>query len=218
MFNRQWGVIGEVPYWNRYFKTTDDNGDLVAFTKNAIGDIRIKGIYSGFSSDMSTGLTFGLKLPTGPYTDPNFDRDTSIGSGSTDILLGAYHYDALTADGHWVWFANGQLDQPVLIAANYRPGAEVDVVFGGYYNDWRIGGLKFAPLAQVVGSNRWRDTGLAADFNDSGYRRLILAPGFNLETARWRVFADVGFPVWQYFNGNQLVATELYKLSVSYVF
>ena len=90
MFNRSWGIWGEVPYTNRFFKTADDDGEVSGFTHSAIGDIRLRGIYSGFSPTMSSGITFGLRLPTGDYTYPNFDSDTQIGSGSTDLLLGGY--------------------------------------------------------------------------------------------------------------------------------
>ena len=91
MFNREWGIEGTIPYWDRTFDTTTNYpsvGDTQTFNHSALGDIRIKGVYSGFSDDMSTGLTFGLKLATGDFTYPNFDRDTEIGTGSTDLLLG----------------------------------------------------------------------------------------------------------------------------------
>ena len=39
---------------------------------------------------MSTGLIFGVKLPTGDWKFAGFDRDTEIGSGSTDVLVGGY--------------------------------------------------------------------------------------------------------------------------------
>ncbi len=40
-------------------------------------------MYTGFSDDMSKGIIFGLKLPSGSYTAAGFDRDTQIGTGST---------------------------------------------------------------------------------------------------------------------------------------
>src|SRR5690348_1269838 len=80
MFNRSWGVMGELPFTNRYFKTADeDTGDIMGFTHSSIGDIRLQGIYTGFSGDMSTGLTMGVKLPTGSYKYQNFDPDVEIG-------------------------------------------------------------------------------------------------------------------------------------------
>ncbi len=176
MFSRAWGGEITVPFTQRRFTTTDDlSGDIVSFNHSAVGDVRVKGIYSGFSADMSSGITFGLKLPTGDYTYPGFDRDTSIGSGSTDVLLGAYHMENLT--GLWNWFANGEWDQPVLIRGDYRPGSEVDVAIGTYYNGWHIGNVQIAPVAQIIGSYRLHDQGLAANPDNSGYARILLSPG-----------------------------------------
>jgi hypothetical protein len=214
MFNRSWGLMAEFPYWNRYFKTTDGSGNIVDFNHSAVGDMRVRGVYSGFSPDMSTGLTFGLKLPTGDYTYPNFDRDTEIGTGSTDLLLGAYHVGPLGADTPWNWFVNSEWDQPTLTADGYTPGSEVDAVGGSYYNGWKSGRFKVAPLAQVIGSYRWRDGGPMGHPTDSGYQRIVLSPGIELDGARWKVYADVGFPIYQNVNGNQLVASVLYKLNV----
>ena len=214
MFNRSWGIEAQVPFIKRHFTTTDeDSGDVVQFDHSAIGDVRVKGIYSGFSPDMSSGITFGLKLPTGDYTSQGFDRDTAIGSGSTDILLGAYHQGNLT--GMFNWFANGEWDQPVLTRNHYRPGSEVDAVTGIYYNGWNIGNVKVAPVAQIIGSYRLHDTGLAANRDNSGYERVLLSPGVEIDVASLRVYADIGLPVYQHVRGNQLTAAELFKLNIS---
>ncbi len=218
MYNRKWGIMAELPYTNRYFKTTDGNGDITAFMHSAVGDIRIKGVYSGFSDDMSTGLLFGLKLPTGDYTYPNFDPDTEIGTGSTDLLLGGYHMGRVHGLNDWNWFADAQWDEPMLHYAGYLPGSQVDLALGAYYNRLNVDGVKIAPLAQVIGSNRWRDQGTLADPTDSGYERVLVAPGVELDMARVKVYGDVAFPVYQFINGNQLAAKELFKLNVSYDF
>src|ERR1017187_4738786 len=213
MFNRKWGIMGELPYWNRFFKTSDDNGNVDGFTHNAVGDIRLRGIYSGFSGDMSTGLTFGIKLPTGDYTYPNFDPDTEIGTGSTDLLLGVYHFGEIPRS-NWNWFANADGDLPVLHSSGYVPGSEIDAALGLYYDAWKIGKIKVAPLGQIIGSHRWSDSGALSDAPNSGSSRVFLAPGVEFDTARVRVYADVGFPVYQYITGNQLVASELFKLNI----
>jgi len=218
MFNRQWGVMAEVPYENRSFTTTTDNGDIAKFTHSGFGDVRIKGIYAGFSPDLSSGITFGLKLPTGDYTYPNFDRDTEIGTGSTDALLGGYLMGRLPIADQWNWFVNGQLDQPFLSRDEYRPGSEFDAVAGIYYNGWRVKNFKIAPVAQVIGSHRWRDSGAAADAVDTGYDRVLFAPGIELDMAGVSLYADVAFPAYQRVNGNQLVAPELFTLRMSYNF
>ena len=218
MFNRQWGVMINVPVDQRYFKTMADDGGIQGYSHTALGDISVQGVYTGFSPDMSSGLTFGLKLPTGDDTYANFDRDTELGTGSTQILLGGYHTGAITADNKWMYFADGEWDEPTLIAAGYRPGAEVDAIAGGYYNDWHLGDLKLAPLAQVVGSLRWRDSGPAADSADTGYQRIMLWPGLELDSPTWKIDAGAGFPVYQHANGNQLVANEYYRLIVGWSF
>ena len=98
MFNWNWGLQVEVPYDFRYFKTLDDAGNVVSRNWSQLGDARIEGIYTGFSPEMSAGITFGVKLPTGSHTfDPDVvDRDTQIGTGSTDLLLGGFYRDNLT--------------------------------------------------------------------------------------------------------------------------
>lgn len=213
-----WGLMTEVPLWQRYFQTTDDSGDIVDSKHSFLGDVRLRGVYAGFSPDMSSGLTFGAKLPTGNYKNPDFDRDTQVGTGSTDLLLGAYHVGVVPSAARWRWFADGQLDEPVLIAAGYRPGAELDALAGAAYYGWRPGGVRVTPLAQVIGSVRWRDSGTAAHWGDTGTRRLVLSPGLELAAGGVRVNADVGFPVAQYVNGNQLVASRLFRVRMGYDF
>lgn len=221
MFNRSWGVSVELPYEHRYFKTdAGDPGspDIQSFIHDAVGDIRVQGIYTGFSPDMSTGINFGLKLPTGDYTYVNFDRDTEIGAGSTDALIGVYHRGVLTSNNSFSYFIQDNLDQPFLTHGGYLPGTENDAAVGIYYNGFSLGGVKMTPIGEVLNSYRSRDRGWAADPTDSGYERIILAPGIELDYKKFMVFFDVGFPVYVNTNGDQLVASALYKVSVSYMF
>ena len=62
MFNWNWGLQVEVPYDFRYFKTLDDAGNVVSRNWSQLGDARIEGIYTGFSPEMSAGITFGVKV------------------------------------------------------------------------------------------------------------------------------------------------------------
>ena len=218
MFSRQWGVMIDVPYAKRYFKTTDDvTGDIVGFTHAAWGDIRIQALYAGFSSDMSTGVSLGVKVPSGGFKDSDFDRDTAIGSGSTDLLLGVYHVGKLVHDNTWVWFGQAQWDKPLAIQGHYRPGAEVDGAIGVYYNDLYIGkNTKIAPILQLIGSSRIKDSGTAADPPNTGYDRLMISPGLELDYDNLKLYGDVEFPVYQHMNGQQLAAPALFKFIVSY--
>ena len=218
MFSREWGVIGEIPYEHRTFKTVGTSGDVMSFRKDGFGDLRIKGIYTGFSPDLSSGLTFGLKLPTGDRDKPGFDRDTQIGTGSTDLLLGGFLRGALPGVDNWNWFLTGQLDQPVLIADGYRPGSEVNGVAGIYYSGLNVAGVKIAPVMQTIGTHHWKDSGVEAHASDSGYDRVLLAPGMEFDWGRVSLYADVALPVYQDVNGNQLVAKEMYTVRLSYSF
>lgn len=219
MFDRSWGVQVEVPYWDRTFRTTADDGSTVTFHHRALGDVRLMGVYSGFSADMSTGVLVGLKLPTGDYTYDGFDRDTEIGSGSTDLLLGAYHMGRLSASGAWNWFADANWDHPFRTRGGYEPGEEVDAAAGIYVNAGSFGGgSRIAPLARVIGSHRARDAGPAANPDDSGYARLLLSPGIELDFRSVTVLIDAGFPVYQRVNGNQLIAPRQYTLTISHRF
>lgn len=219
MFNRSWGIQAELPYDHRYFETTDpETGDIVSFEHSALGDLRLRGIYTGFSPDMSTGITFGAKLPTGDWKNSSFDRDTEIGTGSTDVLLGAYHMDSLTKDDSVKWFIQDLVDFPVIFQQGYRPGIENDAAAGVYYDRLSAGGVKITPVAQIVGSLRGPDSGWAANPTNSGYERALLSPGLEFDYEKVMVYGDVEFPVYQRVNGDQLVASALFKLNISYKF
>jgi hypothetical protein len=230
MFDRSWGLEVEVPYVNRTFTTQSDaTGNEATLNWGDLGDIRVRGIYTGFSPDMSTGLTFGFKLPSGNYTynDANndVDRDTETGTGSTDILLGGFSRQQL--GGGFDLFEQLQLDLPVLFRDEYRPGLELDGAAGVYYNGFSYGGVGIVPLAQVKGSYRMSDSGANAsgganddpeDGPDSGYERILLSPGIEFDKHPWSLYADAEFPVYQRMTGNQLVAPVLFKVSLSFMF
>ncbi len=218
-FDRSWGVEVEAPYWRREFNTTDDSGSIVDSTHGALGDIRVKGIYTGFADDMSTGLTFGVKLPSGDSSYRNFDPDTQIGTGSTDLLLGAYHLGNLSTAGEWRYFAQAQWDRPVVHKAVYAPGAEWDAAVGAYYEGWNVtSGLKIAPVAALTASVRGHDGGPLGDPGNTGYSRLLVDPGVEADFRHMSVYLDVGLPVYVNVSGNQLVASKFLRMNLSYRF
>jgi hypothetical protein len=218
MFGGSWGAMADLPVWTRGFKTVDDDGNLVSFHDTGIADVRLRAVYTGFSEDRSAGITFGLKLPTGDYKAAGFDRDSQIGTGSTDVLLGAYRTGKLTDDGGLTWFGNLLFDQPALTAGGYRPGAELDALLGAMFRGWEAGGARVSPLAQAIFSARGRDTGTLAHPDDTGYGRLLVGPGVHLSAGRFVADAGVGFPVAQNVNGNQLMAARYWRLSAGWRF
>ena len=213
-----WRVAAEIPIENRVFRTADDDGGVDRFEHAAIGDIRLTATYSGLARDHTTGITVGIKLPSGDFKYPGFDRDTEIGTGSTDLLLGVYHLGDLNAARTWTYFAQARAQVILASQDGYTPGNEVNGAIGISY-----GGLgavtdkvKFTPLLQLEGSVRAKDTGLAtADSQGSGYERLVVAPGIEMAVGRWKLYGDLGFPVYQHVNGNQLTAPLLFKAVIS---
>lgn len=212
MISREWGIMGELPLWTRYFRTIDDDGNLASVTHTAAGDVRLLGMYTGFSEDMSTGLMFGLKLPTGPIDLSLMDRDTQIGTGTTDALLGAYQ---MGQEDGWGWYGQFMWLHALNARDDYRPGDGLDITFAAHY-DKLLHDYNIVPIVQLVGSFRGTDSGINADPDNSGYQRLYLAPGFELNVnGGLKLYADMRIPLVTHVTGNQLVAPYLANLTVS---
>ena len=233
-FNRDWGMMVRIPTVNRTLTTdTGAFAGIVPFNSKDIGDIEVMGVYTGFFKDMSTGIMFGVKLPTGTYTAPGIDRDTQIGSGSTDLQLGAFHRGLLTGDNAWQYFSQILWRQPFLYKAaadpqgffdgnaevvqTYYPGAQIDGAAGIVYNNWyHVLGLdKVTPLAQVIMSHRNANSGSGSDPYNSGFDRVMISPGVELtkvvDEANNRViklYADVEVPIYYRANAANNAGTE----------
>lgn len=229
-FNRDWGLSVKIPYWLRTFRTdigSPGSPDLETYRHNALGDVRLLGTYTGFSPDMSTGLSLGVKLATGDWTYPNFDRDTSIGTGTTDLLLGGYHLGTISAEHHTRWFVEALFQRAFNSREGYRPGNETDAAAGLIYDGFQLGQSgALAALVQVIASDRLHDSGVNADPPNSGYQRVLLSPGLEADLGKWKLYADAEFRVYHYANAaasvatqgtqGQLVARALFKFIVSY--
>ena len=222
-WNSSWGAELVVPSAIRVY--TFENPDVMApagstLTKRwwGMGDIRLNGHYTGFSSDMSTGINLGFKLPTGYWREAGVDRDNQIGTGSTDILVGFFHRHRITLDAKWSWFVQGQLNAPVIIQSGYRPGLEIDAAAGVYYTGLHIGNVKVRPIAQVLFSNRASDSGPESSPQNTGYQRLLLSPGLELDIHPVRIYADAELPVLSNVVGNQLISPCQIKVTASFMF
>ena len=220
LFNASWGVQVEVPSDFRTF-SKKVGGKTVTDDWNQFGDVRIEGLYTGFSPDLSAGVNLGVKLPAGDFKfDPNVvDRDTQLGTGSTDILIGGFYRHHVNLRAKLFWFAQTELDLPVLTQEHYRPGLELDSAAGMYFGGWSVGRVKVAPVGQVIISERTSDGGGAAAHPvGSGFQRVILSPGVEVNVHRLRFYADVEVPVYQNFTGNQLAAPLAVKATMAYEF
>ncbi len=228
MFNENWGVEAMLPYWFRSF-TTDTSGipgqinpapTPQSASVSSLSDLRIMGMYTGFSRDKSSGLTFGLKLPTGPVNvNPLLDQDTEPGTGTTDTLLGYYSMGNLNAN--WGWFSQGTWRHALNRYEGYRPGDSLNFVNGVTYNGI-ASTTNVIPMLQV--NTMWRAPdqggGDAVTGNaNSGYTDVYLAPGalINLAT-HWQANTSLYLPVYRYVNGDQLVPHWMVNAGITYMF
>jgi len=229
-FNNKWGASLVVPSANRIVRAETENGAEVQQGQEAaaptvvtkqwwsMGDIRLNGYYTGFSPDMSTGVNLGMKFATGNWTVPDIDRDNQIGTGSTDILFGFFHRHRITSDEKWSWFADAQLDAPVITQGGYTPGLQVNTTTGIYYTGLHIKGVKIRPLGQVLFVNKASDSGAASDPQNTGYQQVSLSPGIEFDFKKVRLYADAELPVMNNVVGNQLIAPCTVKVVASYQF
>jgi hypothetical protein len=212
-----WGVSMQLPYFNRYH-TTIAEGDVDVSTSHtkSIGDMRLLGRYRGLADDKSTGIQFGLKLPTGgidnnfisgPQEGEPLDRGLQPGTGTTDLLVGVYNFGAVNRD--WDYFAEAIVQQPLNSRDDFRPGTGVNVSFGARYmsfQDWR-------PQIQVNARVEGRESGANADVENSGATLVYLSPGVNVKVApNTAAYAYVQVPIYQRVNGLQI--EPRYSISV----
>ncbi len=220
MFNRDLGASIRVPYVTRYVQNETHDGTINT-RHSDIGDIRVNGIYSGFFDDMSTGITFGLKLPTGQTNAKTIERNQQIGTGSTDSILGFYHMGTFGKDSKLGYFTQASWERAFIRHQGYTPGYEISGAVGSYYDLGKVGIAKrVAPMIQVLGTKKGQDSGWAnADHNTStGYSMAFFAPGVEVTIDQFKLYADVEFPMYRNVNGNQLAPQNLYKVILGYTF
>jgi hypothetical protein len=219
---------------------------LSGSTITGLGDIRFIASYQGLLEDNSLGFQLGVKAPTGRYGGPSADGtgvvgrnptafssgpisqnpspgnlvDTSLqpGTGSTDVIVGAYYHRFVT--DNFNAFVNGQfqaavshrLDQP---GQDFRPGNTTTVSFGVRYE----ARPDFVPQLQVNVFRKSRDQGALADNPDSAGTVVYLAPGVTAALARnLQAFGFVQLPVYRNLMGYQLAPRWTASAGLSYAF
>ena len=189
------------------------------------GDVKLIGSYQGFLPTHNFGVQFGIKLPTGNYggqaDDGTFvghpvsfhsgpglgqslDSSLQAGTGSTDLIIGAYYYQPVSQD--FDVFVNGQFQAAVRerldrSGADFRPGNLVSASFGLRYEahaDW-------VPQLQVNVLHRSADQGALADTPDTAGTVAYLSPGISASLGRnLQFYAFVQLPVYSHLQGYQL--------------
>jgi hypothetical protein len=242
VINRDWTVMVELPLYDRSLTTTDDGtvfgpeGTLYTGHIFAAGDLEAMATYTGFAKDMSTGLGFGIKAPTGDWHGPHgplggaeFDRDSLPGTGSTDLIVSGYHVGSLNAANTLGYFVEAKYQFAVATQDQYRPGNEFDAAVGVTYDLGSFGPFtRVAPVLQLLNSYRDHDTGANADRPNSGYEHVLIDPGLSVRIKNARFDADVAIPIYQHANAapnlvtydtsGQLVAGTLLRFQATYDF
>ena len=230
-----WNLSLFVPYVLRTHSTygTFDSAqglpELSRSESSSLGDLKLIGAYQGLLPTHNLGVQLGVKLPTGRYgTSVHFDAgpnageplDASLqpGTGSTDIILGAYYYRAVSQD--FDAFVNGQfqsalrhhMDQP---GNDYRPGNSTTVSFGLRY----AGDPRWAPQLQMNLLHKSPDQGALADIQSTAGTVAYLSPGVTVRaTSRLQVFGFVQLPVYSNLYGIQLFPRFTVSVGATYAY
>ncbi len=211
-----WAITASVPYHDR-FHTTIAEGDTDISTSRAsgLGDTRLLARYQNFSLGRSYGLLFGLKLPTGRF-DQNFsdgpqagellDRGLQLGSGTTDLVLGASWFTRL--EGNVGGFISATLQQPLAERADFLPSTTLNLSGGVRWQN----ASRFTPQLQLNLKAESREHGAEGDTANSGGTFAYLSPGLTASIgAHSNAYLFVQLPVYQRVNGLQLEPRWLFS-------
>ncbi|GLQ92782.1 transporter [Dyella acidisoli] len=192
---------------------------------SGLGDVKILANYQGFLPTHNLGVQFGVKLPTGNYGGQNadgnlighpvtfrngpvlgqsLDTDLQAGTGSTDLIVGAYYFQPVSQN--FDAFASAQfqaavkenLNQP---GGDYRPGNLTTVSVGLRYEahpNW-------VPQVQINWSHKMADQGFLADVPDTEGTVAYLSPGISASVSKnLQVYAFVQVPIYSRLQGYQV--------------
>lgn len=213
---------------------------------SGLGDVKFIASYQGLLPTHNFGLQLGVKLPTGHYGGPNADGtgtvgrspaafttgpnshaaspdnlvDTSLqlGTGSTDVILGAYYYQAISQD--FDAFINGQYQVAIRQALDqdgqdFRPGNSATLSFGVRYE----ADPKIVPQLQMNIVRRSHDQGALADATDTAGTIAYLSPGVTASVAKnMQVYGFVQMPVYSKLDGYQLFPRWTASVGLGYSF
>jgi hypothetical protein len=201
-----WSISLMVPYIDRSHDTYSsattaeiNQGNLSAATASGIGDVKLLVDWQGILPTHNLGLQAGVKLPTGRYGGANavtgaivgrdpvvftsgpaaggaLDTSLNPGTGSTDVIVGAFYYQPVSQN--FDAFINGQFQSAVSekldqANADFRPGNLETVSFGVRYEE----NPAVVPQVQINLTHKSPDQGALADTIDTAGTVMYVSPG-----------------------------------------
>ena len=190
-----------------------------------IGDAKVLASYQGLLPTHNFGVQFGVKLPTGHYggetadgsfvghpstfrTGPGLGQslDTSLqaGTGSTDLMVGAYYFQPVSQN--FDAFVNGQFQAAVsehmnAPGADFRPGNLSSASVGLRYEKH----ANWVPQVQINWFHKSADQGALADVPDTEGTVAYLSPGISGSLSNnVQLYAFVQVPIYSRVQGYQL--------------
>jgi len=222
-WNANWGVDVELPYVDREHATfPEDETEISTSNSQSIGDVRVLGRYQGFTPEHNVGVQFGLKLPTGSHdvvfregseAGEPLDRGLQPGTGTTDLLLGAYKFGNLGQD--WDAFGQAQVQVALDSSDEFRAGNSINLNVGVRY----LGNETWVPQLQLNARVAAKDSGEQADADNSGGTLVDLSPGLSFNPSpKLHLFGFVQVPLYQRVNGLQLAPRITASIGARFAF
>jgi hypothetical protein len=194
-----------------------------------LGDIKLIANYQGLLPTHNLGLQFGVKLPTGQYgTAVNFnsgpnvgtplDASLQAGTGSTDLIVGAYYYQPVSQN--FDAFASVQFQSAVEHKLNqpgddFREGNSTTMSIGLRYEQYP----KVIPQLQLNLFRKSADQGALADTTDTAGTVAYLSPGLTAQLVhKLYAYTVLQFPVYSNLSGYQLFPHWTATAGLSYAF
>ncbi len=231
--NSRWNVTLLVPYVIRDHSTygtydsTQPLPELSTSHSSSLGDLRVIGAYQGLLASRELGVQLGVKLPSGRYgTAVDFssgpsagtpvDASLQPGSGSTDVILGAYYHHPVSLNFDLFGSIQFQsavrhhMDQP---GNDYRPGNSTTGIIGVRYE----ADARWIPQLQLNLLHKSPDQGALADVQSTAGTVFYASPGINVQVAgRLRAFGFVQVPFYSNLYGYQLFPHYTVSAGLSY--
>ncbi len=233
--NADWRLDLKLPYVIRSHSTygtydpTQPLPPASASHSSSIGDGRVVVGYQGLLPSHNLGLQVGIKLPTGAYgTHVNFssgplaatplDASLQPGTGSTDVIAGAYYYQPVSQTfdliftGQWQHAFREHLDAP---GNDYRPGDVTTATAGLRY----VADMRLTPQVQLNVTRHEADRGALADTQGTAGTTVFASPGIAVQAmARVHLYGFVQLPVYRNLSGHQLFPRYIVTAGISYGF